>query len=379
MRLHNRIIPEALRKDLSIEFQEVCEFYFGRIGRWLCLFFSMLVFVGALVIYWVLMANFLYNTGEFIYVSCAASVDAQNQGYNVTSALCFPRRPCNNSTVTSAWTLWWHPRDSVPFYLIILVLPLLNFRSATFFTKFNNLGIVSVAYLILLVTVKAAKWGVQMRFFWFKGDDFFIAEFNQAFPVMCGTLMLAYFLHNFIINLMRNNDATKSVRDLSIGYLLVCLTYLYVGMIFYVTFPIAKNCIAQNFLDNLPISDVWGMIGRLLMLFQLITVYPLLAFIIRVQLFQELFKKVYPSFFHVLALNILLVVLGSLMAKFYPNIGSIIRYSGAICGLVFIFIFPFLIHLIDLQRKGKRTVLTTIFHVFLILLGLANLIGQFLV
>lgn len=196
---------------------------------------------------------------------------------------------------------------------------------------------------------------------------------------MCGTLMLAYFLHNFIINLMRNNDATKNVRDLSIGYLLVCLTYLYVGIIFYITFPIAKNCIAQNLLDNLPISDVWGMIGRLLMLFQLMTVYPLLAFIIRVQLFQELFKNVYPSFFHVLALNIFLVVLGSLMAKFYPNIGSIIRYSGAICGLVFIFIFPFLIHLIDLQRKGKLTVLTTIFHVFLILLGLANLIGQFLV
>ncbi|XP_069089330.1 neutral amino acid transporter 9-like [Pleurodeles waltl] len=314
---------------------------------------------------------------------CAASIDDQNKGCNHTSSQCSPSTPCNNSTATTPWTHWWHLRDSVPFYLTILVLPLLNFRSATFFSKFNNLGIVSVAYLILLVTVKASQWGVQMKFLWIKGDDFFIAEFNPSFPIMSGTLMLAYFMHNCIITLMRNNDETKNnVRDLCIGYLLVCLTYLYIGIIFFISFPsppIPKTCIAQNFLDNLPISDMWGMIGRLLLLFQLITVYPLLAFIIRVQLFQELFKNVYPSFCHVLALNIFLVVLSSLMAKFYPNIGSIIRYSGAISGLVFIFIFPFLIHLIDLQGKGKRTVLTTIFHVFLMLLGLANLIGQFLV
>ncbi|XP_069498897.1 neutral amino acid transporter 9-like [Ambystoma mexicanum] len=288
--------------------------------------------------------NFYENAS--LSVRCGASIFNPNQGDNGTSTLCSPERSCSNLTTTSDWERWWHKRDSVPFYLIILVLPLMNFRSAGFFSKLNNL------------------------------------EFSEHFPVMSGTMMLAFFIHNCLYTLMKNNAARKNVRDLCIAYLLVSLTYLYIGIMFFIAFPtppFPKTCISQNLLDNLPLTDVWGMIGRLLLLFQLMTVYPLLAFVIRVQLFKELFGNVYPSFFHVFALNILLVVIGSLFGKFFPNVGSIIRYSGAVCGLVFIFIFPFLIHLINLHRKGQRTVLTTIFHIFLILLGLANLIGQFLV
>lgn len=51
----------------SWEFPDVCRYYFGRWGQWSSLVFSMVSLIGAMVIYWVLMSNFLYNSGQFIY------------------------------------------------------------------------------------------------------------------------------------------------------------------------------------------------------------------------------------------------------------------------------------------------------------------------
>lgn len=36
--------------------------------------------------------------------------------------------------------LWWSKTNTIPFYLIVLLLPLLNFRSASFFARFTFLG-----------------------------------------------------------------------------------------------------------------------------------------------------------------------------------------------------------------------------------------------
>ena len=35
---------------------------------------------------------------------------------------------------------WWNLETNVPIYLIFIMAPLLNFKSATFFTKFNSIG-----------------------------------------------------------------------------------------------------------------------------------------------------------------------------------------------------------------------------------------------
>lgn len=49
------------------EFPDVCRYYFGKFGQWSSLVFSMVSLIGAMVIYWVLMSNFLYNAGQFVY------------------------------------------------------------------------------------------------------------------------------------------------------------------------------------------------------------------------------------------------------------------------------------------------------------------------
>ena len=49
------------------EFPDVCKYYFGKFGQVSSLVFSTVSLIGAMVVYWVLMSNFLYNTGKFVY------------------------------------------------------------------------------------------------------------------------------------------------------------------------------------------------------------------------------------------------------------------------------------------------------------------------
>lgn len=63
---------------------------------------------------------------------------------------------------------------------------------------------------------------------------------------------------------------------------------------------------------------------------------------------------------------------------FVPSSLSFLRYSGATCGLAFVFVYPSLIYMISLHRAGQLTWPALIIHIFIILLGLANLIAQFL-
>ncbi|XP_034457609.1 sodium-coupled neutral amino acid transporter 9 [Hippoglossus hippoglossus] len=379
------------------EFPDVCHYYFGKFGQWSSLVFSMVSLIGAMVVYWVLMSNFLYNTGQFIYNS-AHNVNTTDSEFGTNGServVCpFPNTdPGGNDTVSSLYLSvsgndtsdvfghWWSKTNTVPLYLIVLLLPLLCFRSASFFARFTFLGTISVVYLIVLVTIKTSRLGFHLNFHWFDTSEFYVPEFRLLFPQLSGVLTLAFFIHNCVITLMKSNKHQENnVRDLSVAYLLVGLTYLYVGVLIFASFPsppLSKDCIEANFLDNYPSSDVMVFVARSFLLFQMITVYPLLGYLVRVQMMGQIFGNHYPSFFHVLSLNILIVGAGVLMAKFYPNIGSIIRFSGATCGLALVFVFPALVHMISLKRQGALRWPSALFHSFLILLGLANLVAQF--
>nr|XP_019965252.1 PREDICTED: sodium-coupled neutral amino acid transporter 9 [Paralichthys olivaceus] len=377
------------------EFPDVCHYYFGKFGQWSSLVFSMVSLIGAMVVYWVLMSNFLYNTGQFIYNS-AHNVNTSDSEFGTNGServICpFPNTdPGGNDSLGSlhlsvsgndtsdVFGHWWSKTNTVPLYLIILLLPLLCFRSASFFARFTFLGTISVVYLIVLVTVKTSRLGFHLKFHWFDTSEFYVPG-KPAGPCVC--VLCVYCVYT-----LRPRDVSVlkvfccvQVRDLSVAYLLVGLTYLYVGVLIFAAFPsppLSKDCIEANFLDNYPSSDVMVFVARSFLLFQMITVYPLLGYLVRVQLMGQIFGNHYPSFFHVLVLNILIVAAGVLMAKFYPNIGSIIRFSGATCGLALVFVFPALVHMISLKRQGALRWPSALFHSFLILLGLANLLAQF--
>lgn len=52
---------------------------------------------------------------------------------------------------------WWSKTNTIPFYLIILLLPLLNFRSASFFARFTFLG---------MAFISPAQWHEQQLVLW---------------------------------------------------------------------------------------------------------------------------------------------------------------------------------------------------------------------
>ena len=51
----------------NLEFSDICRIYLGRSGDWTAFVFSLSAIFGALIVYYVLMSNFLYNTGHFIH------------------------------------------------------------------------------------------------------------------------------------------------------------------------------------------------------------------------------------------------------------------------------------------------------------------------
>ena len=63
--------------------------------------------------------------------------------------------------------------------------------------------------------------------------------------------------------------------------------------------------------------------------------------------------------------------------NFFPNF----RFSGALCGLVYIFTLPCVLHVTSLrkQNEGRWPVAATITHGLLVVLGVLNLLAQFIV
>ena len=49
------------------EFSDVCRCYLGKWGEWTAIIFALVTFLGGMIVYWVLMTNFLYTGGIFIY------------------------------------------------------------------------------------------------------------------------------------------------------------------------------------------------------------------------------------------------------------------------------------------------------------------------
>lgn len=82
----------------------------------------------------------------------------------------------------------------------------------------------------------------------------------------------------------------------------------------------------QNMLNNFSRSDTLTVVARVFLLFQMMTVFPLLAYILRTQLLYAFFNSIYPSFSHVFSLNVALLTVCVIFAIFLPQVGTITRY-----------------------------------------------------
>ncbi|KAL0277841.1 UNVERIFIED_CONTAM: hypothetical protein PYX00_004982 [Menopon gallinae] len=381
--------------NVDWEVADLAGFLLGRKYEMVAKFFSLVVLLGANIVYWILMSNFLYHSVDYIYERVLRG-DIMSMNFINNSTVICPKnmtipslQPTNNSVVLKKaayegdtidlYDQIWNIHTTVPIFLTLILGPLVNFKSATFFTKFNSLGTLSVMYLLSFVLIKAVSWGIHVDFF-DKSSPIYVPKISMTYPALTGMLALALFIHNIIVTIMRNNKhQEKNGRDLSLAFLLVIITYLTVGVVFYISFPLNKHCIEANLLDNFQNSDVMTVIARIFLFFQLVTVYPLIAYMLRVQVFTTLMKKIYPGFQHVLLLNTFIITTCVLFAIFLPRIGTIIRFTGALSGFIYIFSLPSMLHIVSLKKRGQLSLKSTILHTSITFFGFANLMAQFFI
>lgn len=384
-----RCAEETARQGDVLEFSDICKKYLGKPGEFIAILFSVAANAGGAIVFWVLMSSFLYYSGKYIHetvhhaYSVPTSTNITNGSFpSHLEVLCPGGHSASASSANSLvaadktnFFKFWQLQHTVPFFLIAVLFPLCSVKSPTFFTKFNSLGTLSVAYIIVFIITKASIWGIHMDF---KHNS--IPMFKTSFPALTGILTLAYFIHNCILSIMRNQEKPQNnARDLSIAFFLVALTYIIVGLLFFISFPREKSCIQEVLLDNIPAPDIMTFIARLFLLFQLTTVFPLIVYIIRVQLMLYFFDKIYPSFLHVFVLNLALIGACVLFAVVYPHVGNIIRYVGSLSGLAYNYSLPCIVHMLIQKQRGQLSWTSTVFHSCIVVFGVLNFISQFFI
>ncbi|CAN8028645.1 unnamed protein product [Ixodes persulcatus] len=359
-----------------VEFSDVCRHLLGPWGERLAMAFSLLPLLGASVVFWVLMATFLSGTALFLHGGWAGlpspdfSAEKSREGlicrHVFNGTLGVELSP--SSVLESKYTM--------PLALVVLLFPVINLKSPSFFYKFNALGTVSVFYLLIYILINAFTWGINVDFV-DETSTSYVPLFRTTFPALTGVLCLSFFIHNCVISMMRNQkNPEHNARDLSVAFGLVITTYLLIAVPFYISFPLAKHCIEDNLLNNFSNHNVMAFVTRIFLLVQYTTLFPMITYLLRVQFMHWVYRLVYPGLKQVMALNAVVVVMCVLFAIFLPQIGTILRFCGALSGLVYIFTLPCIIYMVAM--RGKLTACSMVFHSFIILLGLANFASQFL-
>ncbi|XP_060805013.1 sodium-coupled neutral amino acid transporter 9 homolog isoform X2 [Amyelois transitella] len=355
---------------VTCEVPALCRTLLGRPAEVVAHAFSLVVLLGANVVYWILITNFLYFTVNYF----ADLRNSNTTDYN-TTLLCPKQDVINGSLIipmAADDSPFWSLHTTVPIYVALIVFPLLNFKNVTFFTKFNSLGTLSVAYLLIFVVTKGYIWGINISVVTAE------LQIGKNAAVLSGMLALSFYIHNIIITIMSNNAKQENNgRDLAIAFVLVTLTYTLVGAGFYICFPLAKSCIEDNILNNFEMHDVMTAVARILLLFQVVTVYPLVAYMLRTE--AILLLPLTESRCLTVCINIIIVVMCIIVACFCPNIGTIIRYTGAVSGLVHIFTLPSVLQVKSLYLRRKLTWWKIVFYCFIVLFGAVNLLMQFFI
>ncbi|KNC75280.1 hypothetical protein SARC_12191 [Sphaeroforma arctica JP610] len=348
---HHRYVQNA------IDWSDIVLEHLGRPGHVANTFFSILTLGGACLVYWVLMSNFLFKTVA-LFISSKPVIPTMELGAHHESG-----------------ETWWWSLKTAPIFLVLLLLPAINMKEMTLFTKFNSLGVVSIVY-ILIFALQNLTTGFSLS----EPDGTPMPLYSGKFPAMTGVLFLSFFVHNMVLAILRNNEhQDKNVRDISIAFGCTAMTYLLVGVTFFIAYKGFHKDIPSNILDSFGSDNYWALVCRVFLLFQIITVYPLICFVIRIQVFQVMYGQDYPGPGPVFTLNTIIVTCCVLTAIFYANVGSILKWTGAVSGTICVFILPIGVWLSVQKRRNQLTKMSFVGHGVLVLLAVMNFVAQFFV
>ncbi|CAH8579507.1 unnamed protein product [Dicrocoelium dendriticum] len=134
-----------LPRSVYVDIADASEYHFGKAGRIIALVFSQVATIGASIVYYVLLSNFLYNTGEYIFRSATHQFPTTPtiivNGREINNMLCPSRNitvesPIDNAVFNKLWVI----DRTVPVWLLLILFPLISIKSPTFLGKFTTLG-----------------------------------------------------------------------------------------------------------------------------------------------------------------------------------------------------------------------------------------------
>eukprot|EP00736_Rhodelphis_marinus_P001365 Rmarinus@m.27979 len=339
------------------DFVAVCNHFLGENYGRLATAFSVLSMIGVCTVYFVIMSESLYGFVELILMRIVWTNPVEHDGP----------------------VFWLWNRDTAPILMCLLLLPLTLLKNLASIMKLNQVGIVNVFYVLFFVIYKSV------------GPDAGIPQLSLSegarqvdlgspnFLHLGGVLMMSFYFHNMVISVMKcNRSPENNARDLFIAYSLVILCYLVVGLL--PNFAFAGQPMMENFIEMFPIHDTLTFIARSGLLLQLSSIYPFLLYICRVEVLLPMMGDSYPSVPPVVLLNTSVMVVGVVVSIYFPRIGTLLRYTGAVCGFVYIFFLPTCVHLVAQRHAvGRHRGWLVVVHVLILLVGLLTVIAQFVI
>ena len=326
--------------DFSITVEKYFAIIFGpkiaRIGKNTQIFFCTFIITGALLIYFLIMTQNIYPTICLVLNKIG--------GYDLDSKDLTPE----------------FGRFSLIYLGIVLgfcLFPFIIKKDVGFLVKLSSFGIYFISVLIIfeIYTGISSFINTDFDFEYIKNnensDKRHLKLFGEDPSMFAGTLSMGYFCHTAILPIIKaNKNQENNLRDLILGYIFVGLTFSLSGIFGYIGFSGKKFGIEfeENWFMFFDDDDYLILFFRLLNVFQLFSVFPILAYIVRIQIFNFFYGNDYPSKKHSIIYGISLLFLCMIVLYFCYNILSkFLAIIGACTTLTLLYSFPPIVNTIN--------------------------------
>lgn len=363
------MVVKVGKANNTSDFVELCKLSLGQPGKWLAFLGSALILIGVSAILTILLSTNLYSItvgiAERVHSSTPINAILSNSSFSSSSL------SAEFGNAAQSWTfpnIWYWNSTTSPIWIAILILPFLAIPTLSMVVKCSSFGLLGTFVVIIFILVSSGmKWAPSTPHTW---------GFDTKFCYVAAVLTMSFGVHNVVPQLVANAPSEKrGIRDVAIGFCLGALTYLVVGVFAYSAFG---NAIPQSILDNFTRSDILAMVARAALVFQMISVLPLIVGILRTQivgLVQGSEKASTASLPIRVAFAIVILVFTTLVAIFYPQVGNVIRFVGAGTGLINVFILPVAAHMSLLHKEKKLKIWNVAIHCAIGLIGVLVIVG----
>ena len=250
----------------------------------------------------------------------------------------------------------------------VMVFPLTILKEMQCITKFNSAGIYFVSALLIFVIYQGiASLATDNFHFEYKeniegSEDRNIFLFGENIGLLVGTLSIGLFSHSVILPIMNNNrNQENNQRDLFLGYVLVTLTYIIIGIMGYIGFSGSEfsTTFEKNWFMFFKSDNIFILILRILNVIQLISIFPLLFSVVRKQLFSTFFESYSTKTVPIVIFSFILLSLCVLILYlFYDLLAELISFIGAGAALILVYTISPLTNMIDyyIRHQPKKEI-----------------------